>query len=623
MSDSKAFGPLCTTIPIRCLRSLWGVLTDLGHSNARDSLFSKFNLTKKRLMSDERTPLPAIMAIFEFCEMQGISEAGFITGMATEYGQFGLIDHYLASSHTMKEMFLGLERYMPILATENSQLHIKSSNNESLIVTLPSLEEKKGAGEKLFNELMLGVVIRMVRVNSGKLEIWPTEISFPYSNLPKSIAEYLADKGVKITLGKKEYQLIYPGSILNDELQYRDILLVDALKPTLEMLLLKTQNEQTTSAKVLDIFKNIGDLSRLSLNSVSEKLVLSQSSLKRKLQEENTSFSYLLSRFKQSHSMELVTSSDTKLSTIALLLGYTDRTAFERAFKEWFGLTPSQARLEYLASKLSNNISDPVDVDSLPSSPAMYQEIIAMMGPDKYTINNIAGLIESEPVLTGKLIGIANSAFYGYKSIGSISQAMTELFGIEQTRNFVLSIMSIEQFDVSQCEGMDLELYWLHATATYESIKALANMMTFKSKTEEQGFALAALLHRLFELVYASQRPNGMTNYFNLIKNEEIVMNHESCQVVEQLIFGTRGYQTTALLLAHWSVPSDIHKTIRDMSNESSRRSENASVLALVSDYFRYAIYNKSEEYDKEEILIQLSELLKTDYETIRSACEV
>jgi len=618
LSNSNRLGFLSATIPIRCLRTLWGVLNDLGRSELRDLLFNKFNLTKKRLSSEERIAVPAVMAILEFCEKQGISEAGFITGMASQYGQFGIFDYYLASNHTLGEMIISLERYLPVLVTGNSRVQIQFSNKEPLIVNLPYLDEKNAAGEKLFNEMLLGIIIRTVRVNSGIAKIWPTEVSFPYSNIPKTIVDYLTKEGVNITLKKKEYQLIYPEGILSNELQYRDVLVIETLKPTLETLLLKTQSEQSISAKALEVLNKAPDLLRVSLSGVSEELGLSQSSLKRKLQEEGTSFSYLLARFKQSYSMDLVTKSDKKITNIAIKLGYTNRTAFERAFKEWFGATPSQIRLELLTSKLPNKMLDLIEVDSLPSSPAIYQEIIAMMASDKQTIKNIAGLIESEPALTGKLIGIANSAYYGYRKIGSISQAMTELFGIEQTRNFVLSVMSIEQFNVSQCKGMNLELFWLHAAATYEGIKSLADMLAFKDKTEKQGFTLAALLHRLFELVYASQHPKDMTNYFKLIKNEEIVMSHESCQVIEQLIFGMRGYQTTALLLAHWSVPSDIHRTIRDMSNESGSRSKNAVALALVSDYFRFVIYNKCEENDKEEILIQLSELLNTDYEIIQ-----
>ena len=310
---TSSFTLTSLAFPIRLLRPLWGVLSDLEHFEIRDKLFEKHNLNKSRLMSDEKIPIETILQIFAYCENHAISEAGFLTGISSEYGQFGIFDYYLSSVANIGDMVKSLEYYFPILTTEKPLLKITQPIKESFQLSLPK-SISSGNGSKLFNEMLLGIVVRTMNVNSGKASVLPTKISFPYINLPKSIVLFLTDKKIKVQLDKKEYQLLYSTDILPLELQYRDNQIVKLLKPTLDNLLLKSQQEKSTSVRIVEIFSQSSDLSRLSLISVAEELGLSQSGLKRKLADEDSSFSFLLARYKQSRSMEMVTSSDLTLS---------------------------------------------------------------------------------------------------------------------------------------------------------------------------------------------------------------------------------------------------------------------------------------------------------------------
>lgn len=614
---SNNFDLISATIPIRSLRPLWGVLTDLDKLTIRNQLFENYNLSKARLMSDERIPLATIQQIFTYCEQHSLTEAGFLTGVSGEFGQFGILDYYLASTPSIGDMLKNLLKYFSLLTTEKPLLTITHSNDEIINLSLPK-SDNNVTGDKLFNEMLLGMIIRTIYVNSGKANILPKIISFPYKNLPRSIVIYLTDKKIKIQLGKNEYQLIYPDKILSIELQYRDSLIVNTLKSTLDKLLLKTQQEQSLSAQVVDIFNRAADLSRLSLISVAEELAMSQSSLKRKLADEDSSFSFLLARFKQSRSMEMVTSSKLTLSQIADALGYADRTAFERAFKDWFGVTPSQIRQQASIANLPNNSYSPIEMDSFPSAPDIFMKLMSLLDDDNSTIKDISELIESDPVLTGKLLGIAGSAYYGYREVTNISNAISELFGLDQTRNYVLSILSNNQFDTSQCKFLDLQLYWTHATATYECIKILAESMDFKNKAELECFLLAALLHRIFELVYASQRPKDMEQYLSLLQNSDLSLSTEICQEIETQIFGMTGYQTTTLLLSHWGIPVDVHKIIREMSLDKDKQSLKAKVLNYVSETFRFTIYSQADDKQKDDLLNNLSEILYHDYDDLQ-----
>jgi len=595
---------------------LWGVLTDLKQYNARDEIFEKYELSKSRLMSDERLPIALVTQIFAHCESMKIYEAGFLTGLSSEHGQLGVLDYFLASTHTLGEMILYLTRYFPIISTEKASLDLDKTLASHIVLRLRAKIDNS-IGELLFYEMLLGITIRSIKVNSGKQQVLPEIIGFPYKKLTKSIATFLSERGIRIQLGAKEFQLTYAREMLESKLQFRDRVVVDLLKPTLENLLGKTQSNQSITSAVLGLFQKSTDISELILGNVAANLALSQSSLKRKLAEENNSFSNLLLRFKQSRAMELVTGSETKLSAIALMLGYADRSAFERAFKEWFGVTASQARQQYISSNLPDNAGDPVDLSDVPACPKLYQELLILLDSDDYSIDAISNLIEQDPALTGKLLGIANSAYYGFREITNISNAVRDLFGLVQTRHFVLSILSNSQFDTASSKEMDRQVYWTHATATYECIRILSNVMEFDGVIERDRYCLAALLHRLFELVYAGKRPTETDQYLCLLKDAELYIHSDDCQNIEKKLFGISGYQATAVLLAKWGIPVEVHKLIRELSDEKDKRSEKANILLYISDCFRYILYNQCDDAAKEQVLAELSELITLDYQAI------
>lgn len=79
-------------------------------------------------------------------------------------------------------------------------------------------------------------------------------------------------------------------------------------------------------------------------DSVAAELALSTRSLQRRLSEEHTSFKEMLDRVRRELAKHYLESGEHSLSEISYLLGYGDQASFSRAFKRWFGASPSQFR---------------------------------------------------------------------------------------------------------------------------------------------------------------------------------------------------------------------------------------------------------------------------------------
>lgn len=82
----------------------------------------------------------------------------------------------------------------------------------------------------------------------------------------------------------------------------------------------------------------------VSEESIAAELALSTRSLQRRLHEEDTSFKQLLDKVRRELAKQYLSLGEHSLSEISYLLGYGDQPSFSRAFKRWFGMSPSQYR---------------------------------------------------------------------------------------------------------------------------------------------------------------------------------------------------------------------------------------------------------------------------------------
>ncbi|WP_437874624.1 AraC family transcriptional regulator [Sorangium sp. So ce513] len=83
-----------------------------------------------------------------------------------------------------------------------------------------------------------------------------------------------------------------------------------------------------------------------SASVVARHLGTSERTLRRHLEEEGTTLRQIVSEVRRQTAEELLRESDTSLAEIAFVLGFSEVTAFARAFKRWAGRTPGRFREE-------------------------------------------------------------------------------------------------------------------------------------------------------------------------------------------------------------------------------------------------------------------------------------
>ena len=76
------------------------------------------------------------------------------------------------------------------------------------------------------------------------------------------------------------------------------------------------------------------------IDSISQKLAVSKRSLQEKLKNERASFRDLLKTTRKQMAVENLARQDVTICDVAFMLGYSDQSAFNHAFKRWTGQSP-------------------------------------------------------------------------------------------------------------------------------------------------------------------------------------------------------------------------------------------------------------------------------------------
>ena len=98
------------------------------------------------------------------------------------------------------------------------------------------------------------------------------------------------------------------------------------------------------SERVRAIFMDRMVTGKFTEEQIAQQLELSLRSLQRRLRAERTSYQQLLDETRLELALQYINRTQLSVSQIAPLLGFSDSSNFNRAFKRWLGLPPSRYR---------------------------------------------------------------------------------------------------------------------------------------------------------------------------------------------------------------------------------------------------------------------------------------
>jgi AraC-like DNA-binding protein len=166
---------------------------------------------------------------------------------------------------------------------------------------------------------------------------------------PKDPAAYKQFFGAPVQFGAARGMVVYDEAAFLAPLPRSDARLAEMLREhahaRLERLPARSNLLDLVRARLRAQCEDNGP----SLRKVAAALRMSERTLSRRLDQAGTQFRALLDEVRRERAEYLLQASALSISDIAQRLGFSDATAFGRAFRRWFGVTPTR----YRALKLS------------------------------------------------------------------------------------------------------------------------------------------------------------------------------------------------------------------------------------------------------------------------------
>lgn len=140
-------------------------------------------------------------------------------------------------------------------------------------------------------------------------------------------------------------------------------------------------------------------------------------------------------------------------------------------------------------------------IDSMPSLPITVAKIMQITKDPTSTPGDLNQVITLDPVLTGKVLKLVNSAYYNLESqVTSIVKAIIML-GLNTIKN--LSISTAILGSVRKEENfvaLNMDGYWRHSLAVGVTAKLIAGKMRINPKLRDEYF-IAGLLHDIGKII--------------------------------------------------------------------------------------------------------------------------
>jgi AraC-like DNA-binding protein len=252
---------------------------------------------------------------------------------------FGALGQILPRCENVLEAFRQTARYA-VLASQAARLSV-TRNSETLTVTLAAPQLPPGditrtvmlwglTNLTLLPERMAGVSVRPKGITCA----FPAPGLDAAQTLRQHFSFEFDGADNRVTFERRAGDILIPSA---------DADLKALLAEVMDRHLAALGPAASFEQGIMTVMRSMMNGNMPTLASVSARAGISQRTLQRRLTESNTSFQKLLRQVLHEMSDDLLARRDLSHGEIAFLLGYSEESAFSRAYRSWTGYPPGES----------------------------------------------------------------------------------------------------------------------------------------------------------------------------------------------------------------------------------------------------------------------------------------
>lgn len=217
---------------------------------------------------------------------------------------------------------------------------------------------------------------------------------------------------------------------------------------------------------------------------------------------------------------------------------------------------PNQPGSTAFGSKLKLALNN---LGSLPAMPAIAQKLLALQLDTEAGEAQMLGLIEQDPQIFARVIGLSNSSAMGVgRKINSIKSAAM-LLGMKRLKAVAIGIATMSKMiNQPAAKNFDPHDLWSHSMTVAIVMNTVSRKMPQRIRPDENQIFLAGLLHDIGLMAL---------HFIDLEASEELhrqlrLQPRRPIQDIEMELFGMTHGHIGALLVQHWQLPREIIEVV-------------------------------------------------------------
>ena len=286
---------------------------------------------------DELQAVPAdhFFELHEFLDVKRGPGFAIRVGQQMKIEDYGVLGLSWRTCAWAGQIFERSERYFKMLS--NTYVFKVEKRDDVSQVFLHREPHRRGL--QLSNEATLSATVVVLQAMTEK-DIKPVEVTFKH-DAPQELSAYDAAFGCPVLFNQSHYSISYRTEDLETRTAKADASINQFLVERVEE---ETQGIEVGGNKlVIDVEKLITEALPSGIPSVqqiAEHMGMSNRTLTRRLTESDLTFRDLIKKTQETISKNLLKSTKRTIAEIAFETGFSEQSAFNRAFKRWTGLSP-------------------------------------------------------------------------------------------------------------------------------------------------------------------------------------------------------------------------------------------------------------------------------------------
>ncbi len=288
---------------------------------------------------DSRVPFAKTLRLWRaIVERRPDPTVGLRLGAAVTVRELGLVGYAMAHSATLGEAWRRFSRYCRIIS-DAIRVHIAEAADRARVdvEAHPALDALRHPVNA-----RLACMLAVSREITGT-DVTPVEVSFPYPR-PPSTRDYARVFGCALRFGRPPAAIVFRREQMGLPIAASDPTLAGYLDELASEKVRSLTQEESLSGKVRQAMWRRLSTGAPSLSQIASDLAISERSLQRRLRRHGTSFASLLEDLRREVATELLGDRRLAVYELAFLLGYSEPSAFNRAFRRWTGSSPLRYR---------------------------------------------------------------------------------------------------------------------------------------------------------------------------------------------------------------------------------------------------------------------------------------